>query len=62
MKKGDPGIILELKYNSSCSQALKQIKEKNYIQELKDCREVLLVGINYSGKKKCHQCKIEAVF
>ncbi len=62
LKKGDPGIILELKYNSSCSQALKQIKEKNYIQELKDCREVLLVGINYSGKKKCHQCKIEAVF
>ncbi len=59
LKRGYPGIILELKSNSSCSQALKQMKERNYVQKLKECGEVLLVGINYSGKKKCHQCKIE---
>ncbi len=60
-RKGRTGIILELKYDSSCSQALKQMKEKNYVQELKECSEVLLVGINYSKKKKCHQCKIEVI-
>ncbi len=60
-RKGRTGIILELKCDSSCSQALKQMKEKNYVQELKECSEVLLVGINYSKKKKSHQCRIEVI-
>ena len=57
--KGNPGIILELKCDGSCEEAIQQIKEKNYIQELQECREVLLVGINYSKQKKAHECKIE---
>ena len=59
--KGYPGIILELKYGGTCDQALDQIKQRNYVQELRNCHEVLLVGINYSKKEKIHECKIECV-
>ncbi len=57
-KPGLPAIILELKYGKSCEEALAQIKEKNYIQKVEGCGEVLLVGINYDAKKH-HTCKIE---
>lgn len=59
-KEGDPAIVLELKAGGTCRQALEQIKEKNYIQKVKDCRQILLVGINYD-KEKRHQCKIERI-
>lgn len=55
---GKPAIILELKMGRSCEEALAQIKEKNYMQKAENCREILLVGINYD-KKKHHTCKIE---
>ncbi len=57
-KTGHSAILLELKMRSSCEEAIRQIKERNYLQKVKNCREVLLVGINYS-KKKQHECKIE---
>lgn len=57
-KPGKPAIILELKMYGSCEEAIKQIKEKNYIDRASKSREVLLVGINYN-KNKHHECKIE---
>ena len=59
-KKGKPAIILELKVGCSCEDAIKQIKDKNYMQNVKNCKEILLVGISYD-KKKHHECKIEKV-
>lgn len=59
-KKGDPAIVLELKVGRSCEEAIAQIKERNYIQKVKNCKEILLVGINYD-KEKRHSCRIERV-
>ena len=57
-KRGIPAIILELKFGHSCEEALQQIKDKNYVHRVKDCKEILLVGINYDEKKH-HECLIE---
>ena len=54
-------IILELKYNHSVKNALKCIKEKDYIRRFRDYPNVLLVGINYSQKTKKHTCRTELV-
>ena len=56
---GDPAIILELKYDKNAQEAINQIKEKNYIEKVKNVRECLLVGINYDKKNKKHTCIIE---
>ena len=55
----DVPIILELKYNRSANNALKCIREKDYIARFRDYPSVLLVGINYSEKTKKHTCKTE---
>ena len=61
-KKGIPGIILELKYNKSPQEAIKQIKQKNYIKKIQQsAKQILLVGINYSKRTKKHQCLIEEI-
>lgn len=57
-KNNGSAIILELKYKRSAREAIEQIKNKNYIEQVKDCNEIILVGINYDGDKK-HQCIIE---
>jgi len=57
-KKGLPAIVLELKFGRSCKEAIAQMKEKNYVQKVADCGEILLVGINYDEEKH-HQCVIE---
>lgn len=57
-KQDNPAIILELKYHHSAQEALQQIKDRNYIQKVKHCKEVLLVGINYDEEKH-HSCVIE---
>lgn len=55
-----PAMIIELKWGKSASEALAQIKERDYTQALKHYRgEVLLVGINYDRKSKDHECLIE---
>lgn len=59
-RKGDLAIVLELKYKSSADVALQQIKEKNYIDKVKDYQEILLIGINYDGNKH-HECIIEKI-
>ena len=52
-------IIMELKYNRSAKAAIAQIREKHYIQRMKNYPKVLLVGINYSERTKKHTCLIE---
>ena len=61
-----PAVIVELKWNKSAETAIKQIKEKQYIQSLKDYKgEVVIAGISYdasdnkNGQFKKHTCKIE---
>ena len=57
-RQGRPAVILELKSGHSSEAAIEQIKQKNYVQQVENCEEVLLVGISYDGKKH-HDCKIE---
>lgn len=58
-KKEKPAIILELKVDDSAESAVRQIKEKGYMQRVEHCNTVLFVGINYDKKDKIHQCLIE---
>lgn len=55
-----PALIVELKWDKSASGAISQIKEKSYVQSLKEYHgNLLLVGINYDVKTKKHECIIE---
>ena len=56
-----PGIIIELKADSSPEAAILQIKNKEYSEKLrkKKVGSILAVGINYDSRKKEHQCLIE---
>ena len=45
----------------SAEDAIKQIKEKGYIEKVKNIEECLFVGINYSKKDKKHTCMIEKI-
>ena len=61
-KKGYPAIILELKYNKTAQEAIDQIKRKNYVDRVRNFKEILYVGINYSidaDEHKHHDCIIE---
>ena len=64
-----PAIVVELKWNKSVDTAISQIKQKQYVECLKDYRgEVILVGISYECTDskdinyKKHCCKIEKVY
>ena len=55
-----PAAIIELKWNKSAEGAIHQIKEKQYVDALKEYHgNLLLVGINYDKNTKVHQCMIE---
>ena len=55
-----PVLVVELKWNKAAKTALQQIKEKHYVESLKNyAGEILLVGINYDKKMKEHICSIE---
>lgn len=55
-----PAMIVELKWNREAEGALKQIKEKNYPEILKNYGgEIVLVGLTYDEKTKEHNCIIE---
>ena len=52
----------KLKKDESVDIALKQIKEKEYVQKFKnENNEVLPVAICYDSKLKEHKCKIEKI-
>ena len=55
-------MIVELKWNKTAEGALKQIKEENYPELLRDYTgKMVLVGINYDEETKEHSCKIEKI-
>ena len=55
-----PAMIVELKYDVSAEGAIAQIKEKKYVESLKEYHGNLhLVGINYEKESKKHTCVIE---
>ena len=55
-------LIIELKVDTSSEDAIKQIKEKEYINSLNNYKgEVLLIGINYNSKTLKHSSKIEKI-
>ena len=52
--------MIELKWDKNAHGAISQIKEKEYVDALKDYHgDLLLAGINYSKKTKKHSCVIE---
>lgn len=65
----DDGIILESKVDSVPEDALRQIKDKNYILRFKGklgerpkyTGRILGVGISYNRKTKEHFCKVEVL-
>ena len=55
-----PAVVIELKWDKSAEGAIAQIKNKQYVEALKDYRgNLLLAGINYDKKNKKHTCVIE---
>ena len=57
-----PAFIVELKWNNTEKTALDQIKDKQYVNGLRDYTgDVLLVGISYQQNTKRHTCRIEKV-
>ena len=61
-RKRDTAFIVELKKDESVDIALKQIKEKEYVQKFRnENNEVLAVAICYDSKLKEHKCKIEKI-
>ncbi len=63
-RKNDIPFILELKKDDTPENAIKQIRDKEYVQkfrkEYKD-KKVLAVGICYNSETKEHSCIIEAL-
>lgn len=55
-----PAVVIELKWNQEVSGAIAQIKDRNYVDALKEYEgNILLVGISYDRKSKTHTCRIE---
>lgn len=54
-----PAMIIELKCDKTPEEAIAQIKERNYMDGMKEYRgNMLLVGISYDRKTKKHSCAI----
>lgn len=57
-----PAIIIELKWDQGAIGAIAQIKDRHYVDALKEYRgNLLLAGINYDRKTKKHTCIIEKI-
>lgn len=62
MHADKPAVIIELKWDKSASGAIAQIKNKDYVDALKEYRgKLLLVGVNYDKQTKHHTCMIEKI-
>ena len=58
-----PAIVMELKWDKNVSGAISQIKEKHYVDALKEYHgNLLLVGITYEKSTKKHHCVIEKLY
>lgn len=59
---GKPALLVELKWDQSAEGAIAQIKEKRYVDSLRDYYgDLLLIGVNYDKKTKEHSCIIEEI-
>lgn len=57
-----PAIVMELKWNKNAAGAIAQIKNKQYVDALKEYQgNLLLVGVNYDKETKKHTCMIEKI-
>lgn len=57
---GKPAMIVEFKCGVSAEGAIAQMKDKKYVESLKEYQgNLLLVGINYDRGSKKHTCVIE---
>lgn len=55
-----PAIVMELKYDKSAQGAIRQIKERHYLNGLGFYKgSLLLCGINYDAASRTHECIIE---
>lgn len=55
-----PAVVIELKWDKSAEGAIAQIKDRQYVDALKEYHgSLLLAGINYNKKTKKHTCVIE---
>lgn len=55
-----PTMIVELKYGKSAKEAIRQIKDREYVKGVEGCEgKVLLVGVNYERETKEYECLIE---
>ncbi len=53
---------MELKWNQDVYGAIAQIKDRHYVDALKDYQgNLLLAGISYDKETKKHTCKIEKI-
>ena len=53
-------MVVELKYDKSAEGAITRMKEKKYVESLKEYHgNLLLIGINYDKESKKHSCEIE---
>lgn len=61
-RKSLPGIVLEIKADSTPEAAIRQIREREYCEKLRreGTERILLAGIGYDIGKKTHRCRIEA--
>ncbi len=55
-----PAVVIELKWDRSARGAIAQIKERWYVDALKDYTgNLILAGVNYDRETKRHSCLIE---
>jgi len=46
------GAVIEIKYNGDASEAIQQVKDKDYTQKLIETMDTFIVGVNISENKK----------
>ena len=57
-----PALVVELKWKGTAMGAVSQIKNRQYASWIEEYTgDILLVGINYDGKKE-HDCQIEKYY
>ena len=60
MHTDKPAAVIELKGDKSAEGAISQIKDRQYVEGLKEFQgNLLLVGVNYDKDTKKHTCMIE---
>ncbi|MBB6714121.1 AAA family ATPase [Clostridium gasigenes] len=61
-RKADTAFVVELKKDEVVDVAMKQIKDKEYVQKFRtEYKNILGVAICYDSKTKEHSCKIEKI-